>query len=115
MTVSPKAILCEVQPVRVDESVFEKMEKEASKKIFEEVHIDSKLTSEQDDQVVSLLRKHIDVFSKHDGDIGDCDMIKHRIDLVDDTPFKQRHRRIPPSMIDEVRRHVEELFIKWNH
>ena len=109
VTVSPKAILCEVQPVRVDESVFEKMEKEASKKIFEEVHIDSKLTSEQNDQVESLLRKHIDVFSKHDGDIGDCDMIKHRIDLVDDTPFKQRHRRIPPSMIDEVQRHVEEL------
>lgn len=109
VTISPKAILCEVQPVTVDESVFERIEKESSKKIFEEVHIDSRLTPEQNDKVESLLRKHMDVFSKDDGDIGDCDMIKHRIDLVDDTPFKQRHRRIPPAMIDEVRRHIEEL------
>ena len=36
-------------------------------------------------------------------------MLKHRIDLVDNTPFKQKHRRIPPAMIDEVRRHIEQL------
>ena len=45
----------------------------------------------------------------HDADIGDCDMIRHRIDLIDPTPFKQKHRRIPPAMIDEVRKHIEEL------
>ena len=109
VTISPKAVLCEVQPVTVDESVFERIETEASKKIFQQVHIDSRLTPEQNDKVESLLRKHMDVFSKHDGDIGDCNMIKHRIDLMDDTPFKQKHRRIPPAMIDEVRRHIEEL------
>ena len=81
VTISPKAILGEVQPVTVDESVFEKTEKKTSKKIFEEIHIDSKLTSEQNEQVESLLKKHIDVFSKHDADIGDCNMIRHRIDL----------------------------------
>ena len=31
------------------------------------------------------------------------------INLTDDTPFKQRHRRIPPAMIDEVRAHIEQL------
>ena len=36
-------------------------------------------------------------------------MIKYRIDLVDNSPFKQKHRRIPPAMIDELRRHIEEL------
>ena len=109
ITISPKAILCEVQPVTVDESVFEKIEREASKKIFEDIHIDTKLTPEQNEQVEALLKKHIDVFSKHDGDIGDCDKIKHRIDLIDNTPFKQKHGRIPPAMIDEVRKHIEEL------
>ena len=109
VTISPKAILGKVQPVTVDESVFEKIEKKTSKKIFEEIHIDSKLTSEQNEQVESLLKKHIDVFSTHDADIGDCNMIRHRIDLIDPTPFKQKHRRIPPAMIDEVRKHIEEL------
>ena len=41
--------------------------------------------------------------------MGECYKIKHRIDLVDNTPFKQKHRRIPPSMIDEVCKHIEEL------
>ena len=29
--------------------------------------------------------------------------------MTDDRPFKQRHRRIPPAMIDEVRAHIEKL------
>ena len=93
----------------VDESAFERTETETSKKIFQQIHIDSRLTPGQNNKVESLLRKHLDVFSKHDGDIGDCDMIKHRIDLIDNTPFKQKHKIIPPAMIDEVRRHIEEL------
>ena len=57
-----------------------------------------------------MLQKHnIDIFLKDDCDIGDCDMTRHRIDLVDDILFKQRHRRIPPSMIEEVRNHIEML------
>lgn len=32
--------------------------------------------------------------------------MKHRIDLLDMTPFKQRLRRIPFSMVDEVRHHL---------
>lgn len=75
ITVSPKAILCEVQPVTVNESVFEKLENETSKKVFERIHIGSTLTSEQKEEVETLLKKHIDVFSKHDSDIGDSDMI----------------------------------------
>ena len=62
VTISPKAVLCEVQPVTIDESVFDRIEREASKKIFDDIHIDSKLTPEQNEQVEALLRKHIDVF-----------------------------------------------------
>ena len=93
----------------VDKSVFDKIKSGASKKIFEEIHIDSNLPPDQKESVEALLKKHIDVFSKPDSDIGDCDMIRHRIDLVDDPPFKQKHRRIPPAMIDEVKKHLEEL------
>lgn len=31
------------------------------------------------------------------------------INLTNDTPFKQRHRRIPQAMIDEVRAYIEQL------
>ena len=109
VTISPKSILCEVQPVSIDESVFDRLEKQTSQKIFDEIHIASTLKSEQNEQVESLLKKHIEVFPKHEGDIGDCDMIKHWIGLMDNTPFNQKHRRIPPAMIDEVRQHIEEL------
>ena len=36
-------------------------------------------------------------------------MIKHRTDLTNEVPFKQPYRRIPPSMIDEVKQHLEQL------
>lgn len=35
--------------------------------------------------------------------------MKHMIDLIKETPFKQKHRGIPPSMIDEIRKHLEQL------
>ena len=34
--------------------------------------------------------------------------MEHHIDLYNDTPFKQRYRRIPPSMMDEVRDHIQQ-------
>ena len=36
-------------------------------------------------------------------------MVKHKIELTDDTPFKQRTRRIPPGMYAEVRQHIKSL------
>lgn len=109
VTISPKEVLCEIQPVTIDEFVFEKLESKNKSKIFEEIHIDSELTEEEFKQIHELLEKHIEIFSKDETDIGKCDKIKHRIDLTNDTPFKQRHRRIPPSMIDDVRAHLEQL------
>ena len=109
MTISPRAILDQVQPVTTDESVFYRMEGKTSRKISERVHINSKLTTEQNEQVDTLLKKHIRVFSTHDADLGDCVMIRHRINLIDPTLFKQKHRIIALSMIDEIRKHIEEL------
>ena len=57
VTISPKSILCEVQPVSIDESVFDRLEKQTSQKIVDEIHIASTLTSEQNWQVESLLKK----------------------------------------------------------
>ena len=66
------------------------------------------LTSDQKVEIDALLANSS---SKDDIDIGQCDLIKHRIDLLPgfEVTFKQRHRRIPPNMIDEVRQHLDEL------
>lgn len=67
------------------------------------------LNSDQKSQVAEFLWNWRDVFSQHEDDIGFTNAIKHRIELSDPTPFKQRHRRIPPSMYEEVRQHLEHL------
>ena len=35
--------------------------------------------------------------------------MEHEIKLKDETPFKEPYRRIPPSLIQEVREHLKEM------
>lgn len=49
------------------------------------------------------------VFSQGPNDLGCTSSVKHRIHLCDDTTFKQRHRRVPPSQYDEVRQHLKQM------
>ena len=67
------------------------------------------LTSEQVNLVEKLLLKWKDVFSLHDLDLGKTSLTKHHINLSDPTPFKERHRRIPPAMVHSVREHLKEM------
>ena len=115
VNISPKAIICEIQPVTVTEEVLDRIEEEEldrkRREIVEGLKMDEDdiLDAGQKQQLQDLMMKHRDIFSTSDTDIGNCNIIKHRIDLLDPTPFKQRHRRIPPSMIEEVRAHLEQL------
>ena len=49
------------------------------------------------------------MFSTGPDDIGNTDLVKHKIVLDDDRPFKQPYRRIPPGLYEEVRQHVKEM------
>ena len=49
-----------------------------------------KLNPDQLKDINKLLIKHESIFSTGETDIGFCDLIKHRIDLVDGIPFKQK-------------------------
>jgi hypothetical protein len=40
---------------------------------------------------------------RSDDDVGHTDIVQHRIDLIDEKPFKQRYRRIPQAAYDDVR------------
>lgn len=49
------------------------------------------------------------VFSAHDGNLGCTNLISHDIPLVDDTPVRQRYRRITPSEYEVVKEHINQL------
>ena len=56
-----------------------------------------------------LFREYAHIFSLESLDMGHTSMIKHKIRLNDYTPFKERYRRIPPNLFDEVKNHLKEM------
>ena len=60
-------------------------------------------------QARELLLKWEHLFVQNDLDLGKTALIKHKIRLTDQTPFKERYRCIPPHMYDDVRAHIQEM------
>ena len=54
---------------------------------------------------------HKEVFSKG-FDLGWTNTIKHRIQLMNETPFEEPCRRIPPYDFEDARNHIHELLDK---
>ena len=67
------------------------------------------LTGVEVEEVQRLLAEWKSIFSLHDLDLGLTDKAIHRIQLKDDVPFKERNRPIPPSMYEDVRKHLKEM------
>ena len=42
-------------------------------------------------------------------DLGKTALIKHKIQLTDQTPFKEHYWCIPPHMYDDVRAYIQEM------
>ena len=107
--IPPRALLCEIQPVSIEDLPPSK-DTQRTKNVLDLVTIDHRhLTLNQLDISHSLLKKYDEVFSKCDTDIGHTDMATHHIELLDESPFKQRPRRIPPAMFTEVKEHLKGL------
>lgn len=93
IVVQPKAIIGEIQPVNV-ESIMKNSEPGDVTGVLDKVNINTDTLSESEiQQGKDLLRKYSNIFSKNDLDIGFSSLIKHRIDLTDERPFKQRYRK----------------------
>ncbi len=69
----------------------------------------SPLSGEEQRKIRALLGKYQTVFSAFEGDLGCTNIIAHDIPLIDDTPVRQRYRRIPPSEYEVVRAHINQL------
>jgi len=107
LVVQPRATLCELQPVTIQDLPAGRP---IDTDVLDQIEMDKDgLTREEITQGTGLILKFKDIFSKADDDLGHSDMVKHRIDLEDDRPFKQRHRRIPPSMYEDVKTHLQDL------
>ena len=108
--IPPRAIICELQPVAVDVTYQVSGSEKSNETMTDTMNIETDgLTNDELKSIKELLKNHEDIFSTGETDIGHCTFFKHEINLTDDRPFKQRHRRIPPAMIDEVRAHIEQL------
>ena len=59
--------------------------------------------------VYQLFQDFGSIFALDANDLGHTDMVKHKIQLNNYTPFKERYRRVPPHMYEEVRAHLKEM------
>ena len=56
-----------------------------------------------------LILEYTSIFAMYNIDLGKTSLVKHNIKLVDNTPFKECYRHIPPSMYQEVHDHFKEM------
>lgn len=108
--VNPREILCELHPVSIIDTPHTCSIQPEEIAHLKDVKIPyDELDFVQQQKVMTLLKEYQDIFSKGETDIGFNDLVKHRIELIDETPFKQRTRRIPPAMFEEIRNHLQML------
>ena len=66
-----------------------------------------------DDNLLTNLKQMIleysNIFALDDTELGRCNISKHEIVVDDNTPFKERYRRIPPSMYVDVREQLQSM------
>ena len=56
-----------------------------------------------------LLQEYHDIFALEEAELGCTSTAEHHIKVTDDEPFKERFRRIPPNLVEEVRTHLKEM------
>ena len=49
------------------------------------------------------------MFALENLDMGHTSLVKHKIKLDNDTPFKERYRHIPQNLFEEVKSHLKEM------
>lgn len=107
VTISPREILCELQAVNIEDLSIGNSEINPRVDSFN-IDIEN-VTATQYKEAKEFLTRNLDLFSWNSTDIGHVTSVEHSIELENDTPFKQRSRRIPPAMYQEVRDHLQQL------
>ena len=118
ITVPSRTIVCQVQlanmvpPIQTSkEQATTENKKEDESCILEQLELGeiSTWSVEQQQAAKKLLCDYSETFSKNDLDLGKCNILKHNIQLMDQQPFQERYRRIPPHLFEEVKQHLQEM------
>ena len=67
------------------------------------------MTSYWKSQLVKLIQRYEDVFSKDKVGCGRAKDFVHRIHLTDDRPFRLPYRRVPPGQYQKLREALSEM------
>ncbi len=70
---------------------------------------EAELTVDQVTQATGLLERWNSVFAANPTELGAAKGTKHNIRLTDETPFRERHHRIPPGRYEEVKNHLQDM------
>ena len=74
------------------------------------VKIDSStITHEECDQGKEILTEWSHIFSTGPTDLGNTDLVEHKVHLTENIPFKDPCRRIRPGIFEEVRQNLNEM------
>ena len=116
MVIKPRSPICQISEVKVIDSLASDLQQSdcqtSGPTPLEEMGIKidkSHLSDSQILRVQQVLGNWEHIFSKGITDLGKTDLVKHKIELTDNTPFKQPYRRIPPGMYEEVKQHLKEM------
>ena len=88
------------------------LEGEQLKKLYELTKLaggTSEWTPEQQQRAKDVIKKYSFLFAMGTLDLGKTNLVKHKIELTDYTPIKDRYHRIPPHQYKEVRKHLKEM------
>jgi len=111
IVVSPNSIICQIHACEpVSNTDNSQLRSNPVPDVIDQINVStSSLTESEQSDVYKMLGEWSDVFAKDDLDVGLTSVVKHRINLTDPEPFKQKCRRIPPAMFSEVRKHLRQL------
>ena len=59
--------------------------------------------------LLRCMKRNADTFSQTDLDLGRTAATRHPMTLYDYLPFKEKARRVPPHMYEEVRQHLRQM------
>ena len=66
-------------------------------------------TEENKEKALNLLAKYHDILALEDGEMGCTEVAKHKIEVTDLKPFKERPRNILSGLLEEVKDHLDHM------
>ena len=111
VTIPNKSVLCNLQKASiVDPSDVDSAQDSAQSGPFLDMFkFSDNIAPDELKQLQDLLHKWQHLFSCSDTDLGRTDVMKHRIVLTNNEPFRERYRRIPPQLYQEVKDHLRDM------